>query len=63
MSRKVFRVIMWVEEETENRDPFDAHRLPVVRTRSRETFFIQTTNQADAVKNFKANLGKLNAEK
>jgi len=60
---KTFRVIMWAEDEEPNTDPFDFATLPVVRTRSRETFMFQTASQSEAVKRFKQSLGILAAEK
>jgi hypothetical protein len=60
---KTFRAIIWSEDQIPNTDPRDRDRLPVVAIRSREIFFIQTRNQADAAKQFKAFLGQLAAEK
>lgn len=58
---KIFRAIVWAEELIPNTDLRDKEKLPFVIVRSRETYFIQTADQAKAVKAFKADLGKLAA--
>ncbi len=56
---RIYRAILWAEDLIPNTDPRDRDRLPAVIIRSRETFFIQTSDQAKAVKAFKADIGKL----
>jgi len=58
---KTFRAIVWAEEQIPNTDPRDSATLPAITIRSRETYFVQTRNQAEAVKQFKAFLGQLAA--
>jgi protoporphyrinogen oxidase len=56
---RIYRAIVWTEDVIPNTDPRDKNKLPFVIIRSRETFFIQTSDQSKAVKAFKADIGKL----
>ena len=60
---KTFRAIVWAEEQIPNTDPLTRATKPAIIIRSREIHFIQTRDQADAAKQFKAFLGQLSAER